>query len=148
MMPETPSYHPTSMTSSSYITLHDFPPGGASGLLDFSISPIIRSNAFVTCSLYRALASVHEHLNSSPKSRPCSAVTCLCSGRKSDLLPTMMIGTQSAPCCGSSEMYEVCVSCCRRVIPSDSGSCHGLCGSCRMTVLRTPSRPTCSHVCR
>lgn len=80
-----------------HITTHLLPPGGSLGLLDFSISPIIISNDFDTFSLYLALASVHGHLNSSPSFLPCSDVTCRCSGRKSDLLPTMIMGTQSAP---------------------------------------------------
>lgn len=80
-----------------HITTHLLPPGGSLGLLDFSISPIIISNDFDTFSLYLALASVHGHLNSSPNFLPCSDVTCRCSGRKSDLLPTMIMGTQSAP---------------------------------------------------
>jgi hypothetical protein len=51
----------------------------------------------VTFSLKRALASVQAHLNSSARARPDSLVTWRCSGRRSDLLPTMTRGTVSVP---------------------------------------------------
>lgn len=80
-----------------YMRAHLFPPAGSPGFCPRSISPIMSSNAFATFSLYRALASVHAHLNSSPSARPSSLLTWRCSGRKSALFPTMTMGTESVP---------------------------------------------------
>ena len=81
-----------------HIRIHLESPEGSLGFSPFSICSTISSNALVTFSLYRALASVKTHLNFSANSLPCSAVTWRCSGRRSLLLPTIVIGTQSVPC--------------------------------------------------
>ena len=80
-----------------YIVIHLLPPVGSLGFWDFSTSVIICSNALVTLVLSRALASVKAHLNSSARSRPSLMGTCLRSALRSLLLPTMTMGTQSAP---------------------------------------------------
>jgi len=80
-----------------HIRVHLPPPVGWLGFWDFSISAIISSKAFVTLVFSRALASVKPQLNSSASFRPSSTGTCLCSGLRSLLLPTMTSGTQSAP---------------------------------------------------
>jgi hypothetical protein len=80
---------------SLYMTRHLLPPAGSLGFWLLSISWIIRSNALSTFSLYRALVSVQAHLNSAASALPSSGVTWRCSGRRSDLLPTMTMGTQS-----------------------------------------------------
>ena len=72
--------------------------GASPGFCDFSIWAISSSKARPTFSLYRALASVHPHWSFSDSFLPSSALTCRCSGRKSLLLPTMTIGTDSVPC--------------------------------------------------
>lgn len=89
----TPPWH----TKVVYITMHLFPPVGSPGFWDFSTSAIINSNAFDTFSLYRALASVQAHLNSSANALPSSGCTCLCSGLRSLLFPTITSGTHSVP---------------------------------------------------
>lgn len=71
--------------------------GASPGFCDFSIWPMSISNALPTFSLYRALASVHPHWIFSESFCPSSAVTWRCSGRRSLLLPTMTIGTDSVP---------------------------------------------------
>ena len=79
------------------MTTHFVPPVGSPGFCDFSTSAIMSSKAFETFSLYRALASVHAHLNSSARALPFSGWTCRCSGLRSLLLPTMTMGTHSVP---------------------------------------------------
>jgi hypothetical protein len=82
---------------SPYIRTHLESPDGSLGFSPFSICSIMSSNDLVTFSLYRALASVKAHLNFSASSLPFSTVTWRCSGRRSLLLPTMVIGTHSVP---------------------------------------------------
>lgn len=72
--------------------------GASPGFCDFSICAIKSSNARPTFSLYRALASVHPHWIVSDSFLPSSGLTCRCSGRRSLLLPTMTMGTDSVPC--------------------------------------------------
>lgn len=80
-----------------HIKTHLLPPTSSPGFCVFSICPINSSNALATFSSYLALASVHAHLNFSQSAFPSSGVTCRCSGRRSDLLPTMQMGTESVP---------------------------------------------------
>lgn len=72
--------------------------GASPGFCDFSICPTRSSKARPTFSLYRALASVHPHWSLSDSFFPSSGLTCRCSGRRSLLLPTMTMGTDSVPC--------------------------------------------------
>lgn len=80
-----------------HMTAHLLPPVGSLGFCDFSICPIMSSNALVTFSLYRALASVHAQAHFSASCLPSSGVTWRCSGRRSLLLPTITTGTHSVP---------------------------------------------------
>lgn len=82
-----------------YIKAHLFPPVGWDGFWDFSICPIIKSNALETLKSRKALASVKAQWMSSANCRPSSRETWRCSGFKSLLLPTITKGTSSAPCC-------------------------------------------------
>ena len=88
---------PTSEERNNYIIEQVRPPVGSLGFCAFSTSAIMSSNALVTFSLYRALASVQAHRNSVPSCFPSSIDTCRCSGRRSLLFPTMTRGTHSAP---------------------------------------------------
>lgn len=71
--------------------------GASPGACAFSISAIISSNALATLVSYAALASVQPHCSLSPSLRPSSTLTWRCSGRRSLLLPTMTMGTDSVP---------------------------------------------------
>ena len=81
-----------------YMSLHFEPPDVSLAFCGFSISAIISSKALETFELSRALASVKLQRNSSASLAPSGAGTCLCSGFRSLLLPTITSGTQSAPC--------------------------------------------------
>lgn len=80
------------------MTLHLPPPAGLSGSDDFSISPIIISKAFATLVLLRALVSIQPQLRSRARLCPCSAGIFRLASGTSLLLPTMTMGTDSAPC--------------------------------------------------
>lgn len=87
----------TRVYESVYMTMHLLPPAGSPGFWLFSTSAIIKSKAFWTFSLYRALASVQAHLNSAARAFPSSGVTWRCVGLRSHLFPTMTRGTHSVP---------------------------------------------------
>jgi len=97
------------------------PPVGSLGFWAFSICPIMSSNALVTFSLNRALASVLAHLNSSASFLPSSTVTWRCSGRKSLLLPTMTMGTHSEPYITLAFFIKLLK---QLHLLNDSGFCH------------------------
>jgi hypothetical protein len=64
------------------------------------------SKALATLVSYAALASVHPQSSRSDNLRPSSKLTCLWSGLRSLLLPTMTMGTDSVPC-GQAELALV-----------------------------------------
>ena len=81
-----------------YMTWHFPPPAGLSGSCDFSISAIIISNALATLVLFLALVSTQPHLSSCASFCPCSGAILRFASATSLLLPTITIGTESAPC--------------------------------------------------
>lgn len=136
---------------STHMTQHLFPPVGSLGFWAFSISAIMFSKALETLVFRRALASVKPHLKSSAIWRPSSAETCLCSGLRSLLFPTIISGTQSAPCTAGQLVSMEDGDKTRngeRTAPGGSGFYHAIPGPSQRIAWKRPSRRACSHVCQ